>query len=305
MGVRMAIKPVPAKLQAGLRHCARLPAVTRGSSSINWRFASYRTLLDTLGHNDGMDEVIEVGVRDFLDAAQASGNPDAYLHARASAQGIAVQELDLANLPNRSAALFLVGAYQQLEGFLYDFADEFGTLVGAPVRTRVNGEAPLDWVLDALPGGFTLNKHRIWIERYLILDYYRLVRNHLNHPRKSRASLAASHATLTSLDPMIRGAYGLPAPSEPDNLSFDDFLLLTRIVKYLATDLCRLAQLTGADLVQHALRLQSSGERALLSLPPESASPVKRRARIRRFYRGRFGSEVAPMDLDLIAKALF
>ena len=300
----MATKPSPAKLRVGLRPRARLPTVTRGSSSINWRFDSYRTLLDTLGHNDGMDEAIEVAVRDFLDAARTSGNPAAHLHVRASAQGIAVRELDIANVPTRSATLFLVGAYQQLEGFLYDFAEEFGTLVGAPVRSRAQGEAPLDWVLDVIPGGLNLNKHRIWIERFLILDYYRLVRNHLNHPRKSRTSLAALHATLSSLDPMIRTGYGLPAPNEPGKLHFNDFLLLTRIVKYLATDLCRLAQPTGADLVQHALRLQSSGERSLRGLPSESQSPVKRRARIRRFYRGRFGSTLAPMDLEMIAKAV-
>ncbi|MFC7537178.1 hypothetical protein ACFQPG_07330 [Sphingomonas sp. GCM10030256] len=251
-----------------------------------------------------MDEAIEVAVRDFLDAARASRDPTAYLHARAAAQGVSVLELDIASLPTRAATLFLVGAYQQLEGFLYDFAEEVGTVAGSPVRARDKGEAPLDWVLDVLPGGLELNKKRIWIERFMILDYYRLARNYLSHPRKSRASLAAQHATITSLDPIIRAAYGVPAPSEPEKLTFDDFLLLTRIVKYVATDLCRLAQPSGSNLVDHAIRLQRSGERALQGLPPESTSPVKRRVRIGRFYRGRFGSSVVPVDLDAIAKAL-
>ncbi|NII60016.1 hypothetical protein [Sphingomonas aerolata] len=251
-----------------------------------------------------MDEAIEVAVRDFLYAARSSGNPAAHLHARANVQGITVRELDIGNLPNRSAMLFLIGAYQQFEGFLYDFAEEFGLITGTVVRSRVKGEAPLDWALDVLPGGLNSNKNRVWIERFLILDYYRLVRNQLNHPRKTRASLAGPHATLRSLDQVIRADYGLPAPNEPEKLQFNDFLLLTRLVKYLATDLCRLATPTGIDLVQHALRLQGSGERAFQSLPPENASPIKRRARIRRFYNGRFGCSLAPADLDAIAKAL-
>lgn len=151
---------------------------------MEWRFDAYRDLLQRLGHGDGMAEVIEVARRDFVDAAQATKDPRTYLAARARAQGIVVHEIDIANLPTRAAVLFIVGAYQQLEGFLKELVDEVDEVTGRKSRDRRDKEAPLDWALDVLPGGGARNVRRIWRERYDTLEYYRVVRNAFTHKVK-------------------------------------------------------------------------------------------------------------------------
>lgn len=91
-------------LRRRLDHRDRLPPVPRKGRQMEWRFDAYRDLLQRLGHGDGMAEVIEVARRDFVDAAGTSGDPRAYLAARAKAQGIVVHEMDIPNLPTRAAS---------------------------------------------------------------------------------------------------------------------------------------------------------------------------------------------------------
>ena len=123
-------------LQSSLSHPARLPGVGRGGKCLNWKFKSFEGLLKTLGHADGMAEAVEVACRDFIDAALASGEPATYLHARAVHQGIVVRELDVASIPTQSAMLFILGAYQQFEGYLYNMVEEYASVSGVAQRAR-------------------------------------------------------------------------------------------------------------------------------------------------------------------------
>jgi hypothetical protein len=300
----MLTNPSLATARAWLKHKARLPAVGRGDKNLNWRFGSYARLLKTLGHTDGMAESIEVATRDFIAAAIASGDPQGYLLQRAAHHGIVVMELDIPNIPIRAANLYVVGAYQQLEGYLYEMVDEYALVSGTSPRRRKEGEAPLDWALDIMPDGLSTNRQRIWYERYLTLEYYHQVRNLFTHPRKGRSAIVAAHKRLSNLAPVFQADYGLGAPNLPEALTLDDFLLFTRMIKYLGTDLCRICQPAGGAVVDHAVRLAASGDRQLRGLPEEARNPEKRRAKLARYYKGKFGCQIGAADLDAMAKAL-
>lgn len=241
------------ELRGRLKHIDRLPPPPKRGKRLEWRFAAYRDLLHRLGHGDGMAEVIEVARRDFVDQAQASSDPRAYLAVRAKAQKIVVHELDTANLPTRAAILYIVGAYQQLEGFLGELIDEVDETCGRASRGRRDKEAPLDWALDVLPGGVTRNIRRIGQERYEVLEYYRTARNAFTHKVK-KGTLDSALGRAATWRPIIKADLQLSAPNPFDRLTFDDFLLFTRMIKYVATDLCRIARPTRSEIAAHAER---------------------------------------------------
>ncbi|TGX49081.1 hypothetical protein E5A73_19740 [Sphingomonas gei] len=273
-----------ADLRARLAHKDRLPAVVRSSPRMEWRFEAYRQLLQRLGHGDGMAEVMEVANRDFTDAAKASGDPSVYLATRAKAQGIVVYELDMQNLPSRAATLYIVGAYQQLDGFLQDLVAEVDSVCGRQSRGRNSKEGSTDWALDVLPGGRLKNIRRIWQERYLVLEYYRGVRNAFMHPSKSAASLETAYRKAVENRPLFEVDFGLEAPNPADSLTLDDFLLFTRMIKYAATDLCRIATPSNADVAAHADR-QFQSHRSFHGLTWDTIRKPTAVKKVVRFYK--------------------
>jgi len=249
-----------------------------------WKFQAYRDLLRELGHGDGMAEVIEVATREFLAAAQRSGNPRDYLIVRSRAQGVVVDELDMDNLPVRAATLYIVGAFQQLEGFLTDLIDESDEVRGRQSRSRNKGESSLDWALDMLPGGRARNIRRIGSERYALLEYYRGIRNAFMHPNKKAASLEGPFKRADEYRELFFADFKLAAPNEPGKLKLDDFLLYTRVIKYLATDLCRIAEPTHDDIVSYALR-EFSGDLRMSRLTWDTIGRDKAEVRVIRYFK--------------------
>lgn len=241
-------------LRESLKHKDRLERMSDKSPRMKWRFRCYRQLLDTLGHGDGMAEVIEVACRDFLEAAQASGDLGSYIKTRSAHHKIVAYELDIENLPARAATLYIVGAYQQLERFLLDLIDESDEVGGRKSRERTDKEAALDWALDVLPGGRAANIRKIWVELYAILEYYRAVRNRFLHTRKKASGVDKAFKEADYWSPIYAADFGLKAPNAPDALTLDDFLLFTRGIKYVAVHLCRVACPTPEEVVAHAGR---------------------------------------------------
>jgi hypothetical protein len=292
------------ELRKRLEHKDRLPAVPRSGKRMEWRYKAYDELLQRLGHGDGMTEVIEVARRDFIDAALATADATNYLVGRARAQKIVVHEFDVANLPARAAILYIVGAYQQLDGFLKDLISEVDEVCNRTSRQRSDKEAPIDWALDVLPGSKPRNIRRIWEERYSVLEYYRIVRNAFTHTVK-QSSVDAALRKAEAWSPIFKADFGLDAPNPPDALTFDDFLLFTRVIKYVATDLCRIGCPTRAEIKAHAL-IELNDAQKFRRLNWRTIETEKAAKQIWKYYAGRyhfdFASEGGLLDEILGAK---
>jgi hypothetical protein len=139
----------------------------------------------------------------------------------------------------------LVGVYQQVEAFLNNLARE-QKLFGRPLDGPREGETVIAQTLRTLPGGTLANQQRLGRERLDLLDYYRLVRNGFAHAG-DEDRLAKAFENVKVYRPQVSNDYGLVAPNPVDDLTHDDYLLATRLTKYLATDICRIAEPTGAD----------------------------------------------------------
>ena len=100
--------------------------------------------------------------------------------------------------------------------------------------------------LRTLPGGTRANRQRMGEELLELLDYYRLVRNAFAHEGDAQ-KLARAFDEVKTYRALVTKDYGLSAPNPVGELTHDDYLLATRLTKYLATDICRIAGPTGAD----------------------------------------------------------
>ncbi|QND24535.1 hypothetical protein HB774_34685 (plasmid) [Rhizobium leguminosarum bv. viciae] len=292
-------------LPSWLSHVSRLPAVIDGVKGLAWRFPSYENMLKTLGHADGMAEVMAIAIKDFIEEASQSGDPEKFLKERVHKYKIYVSEFDTVKIPIRAANLFVAGAYEQFEGYLYDVVEDYEELMGTAVRKRKEKEPPLDYVLDVLPGGLSKNKLRIWHERYLMLEYFRHVRNLFAHPRRGDKAVLRARDALLPLEPLLREQYRAAPPNPPDSLTIDDFLLFTRLIKYLATDLCRIMEPQDDMLVEHAVRQSLKPRSPLAGLPTAEKNIDKRLKKVAGYYRNRFRRTLPASIVHAISERLW
>ncbi|WP_395443933.1 hypothetical protein [Caulobacter sp. UC70_42] len=223
---------------------SRLPPTTKPKQDIAFVFRSYQGLRQQLGDIDSLAAAIVIATRDLRAAALGEANEQYHLVDRAAVHGVSTRYVDFQRLEPRTVQLLLVGVFQQVEAFLEEIREE-QKLFGRTLPDKRDGETVFDYALRSLPGGTLANQQRLGKERIDLLDYYRLVRNAFAHSGDEQR-LARAFADVEVHQALVEKEYGLKAPNTAEALTHDDYLLATRLTKYLATDICRIAGPNGA-----------------------------------------------------------
>ncbi|MBD8736856.1 hypothetical protein [Sphingomonas sp. CFBP 13706] len=218
----------------------RLPLITNPTIQMPFVYQSYRNLARVLGSKDALGAGLFLAASHFIDISKRGKDPQA-LTKRLNKKYIAYTgNTDLDLLLDHLISLLIVATSKHFEDFLERFRKEQYAM-GRRWPQRPDGVSDLKWTLSALQGGFELNRKRIGVERYDLIEYFRLIRNSAAHPADDMARNYAEHGKVLKYTDILKANYKFQPPGRYGELTFPDHLLYTILVKFVAVDICRLA----------------------------------------------------------------
>jgi hypothetical protein len=218
-----------------------------------FRLTCYLRLKRELGQIDACVECLEIAVREFLRQCDISERPSRTVQDLSRKHGIRVDAVDVARFRCQSVGLQLIGVTQVFETFLDSFLREHPRLGSRDGRK--DSETVLDFVIRRLePASMKRQQLKDSLD-YRLYDYYRLLRNDLAHSGVGLEEVGHSGSRGKLLDGLRTECAGcdeyraLKAPNPPASVSFDDYVLFTRVAKRLARALCVLGQLSDEEIL--------------------------------------------------------
>lgn len=202
-----------------------------------------RRLYQYLGEYDALVELTELAARSFIHDAQESGDVAAYVTRHSQQHNVMVHVSNFSKFGTHLARSYIVTVAAAAGRLLQEYRREHVELFGREWTGDSQEATRLDVTLKNVAQSEEDAIHFVGADLIDRFHYYRLVRNWTCHEKadskidvlmkqlRDLAGLSEGNADLTSCD----------APNEPEKLTFDDFVLFTRVVKKIAERLNTLA----------------------------------------------------------------
>ena len=190
-------------------------------------FFAYRKLKKTLGEFDAVVECNEIAVKEFLEHARKE-DVNKYIKRLSLKHKVKVDEVDFYKFTSRIRQYYISSVFQQSEQFLKDFKEEW-------IKYHPN----IEW-LDLNKGETkfqnTIRNISVVLSPDLIdiYEYYRIIRNYMSHTDRDIHELKKRLAIITkNKNEFLKDFYLTDLPNELDYIDFNDFLILTNIIKHV------------------------------------------------------------------------
>jgi hypothetical protein len=191
-------------------------------------YNAYRKLKKMLGEFDAVVECNEIAIREFIEKAQSEDSRK-YIQQLSSKHKVKVDEVDFIKFSSRIRHYYIASVFQQSEQFLKDFKEEWRRYFNDNEWLEpADGEPKLHNVLRNLS---------ITIPSDLMdfYEYYRIVRNYMAHTDRDIEKLKARYKKIQkNKNDFLNDLNLFESPNSLDHINFDDFLILTNIVKHVA-----------------------------------------------------------------------
>ncbi len=200
---------------------------------------SIKQMRSELGAQDARVQLQELSIQYLFKAAAASGLPIGdFLKPLFQENNISQGTFNFDELRELSSKFYLTGTYALFEKMLRELISDYQlanpSLVANWKKESSKGKKlpPLQELLCNLPPA-AARRLKVCSE-YKLFEYYRLVRVANSHVKdKTLSSAEKSYKSISPTDfSHFRTYDSSSAPSDPKNISFSDFFLFTRAIKY-------------------------------------------------------------------------
>jgi len=221
-----------------------------------FRLKSVAELRKELGQYDAVVQLTEISVRNFIENARTHSSIRDYITEQSQKYNIRTNDVEMDILMNRLPLQYIASVQQYAEYFLYKFKEEYEELYNYKIELGDTNENFLDKLISKLP----YNKQALMSEvgevHYGIISYYKKIRNKYSHYFQiSDSSLQKEHQKLLLKKSEIKEIYELSdVPNDYENLTFNDFMLFTRALKYFANNLCNYIEPNEEIIIEHLKR---------------------------------------------------
>ena len=205
-------------------------------------FQATRDLWQYLGEFDALSEINELAVRDFLhrrDRVQRLKGEEcatAFIAAKSKQHGICVNASVAARLAVGMAQTYVCTVWNCADGFLRELRKEHQEFTGSPWTDDAKDKTRLKFTLENLFSTEQKGVLAIGPHRHGLMEYCRLVRNRLAHPRStSDNAVAEAYDRVRPHIEKIHDEYRLRGAPQPiARMMFEDAVLLSRVTKDVA-----------------------------------------------------------------------
>ncbi|OQA86280.1 MAG: hypothetical protein BWY28_02425 [bacterium ADurb.Bin236] len=215
----------------------------RNHDTHSFSFRSARCLFRYLGEIDALVELTELAARSFLHSAKQSDDVRAYVESLSKQLNICVNLSEVDCLSHHLARSYIVTVYQSAERFLHEFRGEHILLYGREWTGDRKDSDPLTVTLLNVASNRKEAEDKIGIDLITCFQYYRVVRNWIIHTKDSDLNKPLhAFCEIVKYLPEHKTLFGqTDAPNKPNELTFDDFILFSRLTKYIAKKLCEIS----------------------------------------------------------------
>lgn len=221
-------------------------------------FKSFKRLKDGLGKFDAVVECNELAIRDLIKRLEESSNKDQLIKELSDNHNVKVNTVNVVVLSARVRQFYILSVMQQAEQFFDEFKREYNSYNNSKKwDQKQDGETDLENILRNIFDSKTRGIEKIGKEIYEGFDYYRRIRNRFSHSEERDSDKLDKTCVLLSSYAISYGSNfkSFNCPNLYNEISFDDFLLLTNIVKSIGYTFCCECKPSNETIVQKALSL--------------------------------------------------
>jgi len=222
---------------------------------MKFNFKSINRFKRNLGELDAIVEFTEIAVRDFVKKANYADSFNTYLERKSKEHSICVNSINNNIFQTRISHSYIVSTYQVAEDFFYQFKDEHNDFFDTKWSFDKDSEDNL--LIQTIKQISTKNKALVILgeHRIQIFNYYRNVRNKFSHTRIKDDKINKEFLLLKDNISLIQTDYPkLNAPNDYNNISFDDFILFTRILKDIISRINMLLDISEENILNYCLK---------------------------------------------------
>jgi hypothetical protein len=259
-------------------------------------YKAYRKLKKTLGEFDAVVECNEIAIREFIEKIQ-SEDQQKYIQQLSTKHKVGVGAVNFVQFSSRIRHYYVASVFQQSEQFLKDFKEE--------CRRYLNSNKWIEKTNDETKLQNISRNLSIELDSDLIdiYEYYRMVRNYMAHTDRDIKKLKSCHKKVEkNKNDFLKEMHLSNMPNSLENINFNDFLILTNIVKHIAFKLSNQAKPKNKRIAEILFELSITNEkRAYKGLKKLKTNNIRYEKALKSFAITSFG-RFSTKDIDEVTR---